>query len=168
MIIKLAAFILIVGATSYLGFCFSASFKKREETLGKLIICLTELSSLICHIKAPLMEAFKKIQSTCDGEAKEFFGGVVCAMEEGKTVQNAAKAHYFSLASLKKEDLSALSDFFQSLGSLDVTAQMEHISLLKQRLYNGQKEAEKEREKYEKLIKSSGVMSGLAVFLLLI
>lgn len=162
--LKLAGSGLIILGASLCGFLKSSQLKKREEELGKIISALTFLEKEIVYEKRDIKSAMLSVGKIA---GCELFCEVARGMEKGVT---KAMEHAVDMCgdSLLGTDKIALLSLGESLGMSDTLSQVKSISYTKEQLLMLQKLAHTDYEKFGKMYKSLGLLSGLAIVILLI
>lgn len=83
------------------------------------------------------------------------------------TAWEKAVENTYSKLGLNKEDKGILITFGKMLGSSDLEGQINNINLVSSQLKLQEMKAEQMRQKNEKMYKSLGVLSGLAIVVVL-
>jgi stage III sporulation protein AB len=118
-----------------------------------------------------LADAFKRIYKTSSIEAAVIFKDAATYLEVNGTTadiawEKAIEENYQKLA-LNKEDKAILMNFGKMLGKSDLEGQINNIKLISSQLKLQELKAEEMRTKNEKMYRSLGVLSGMAIVIIL-
>lgn len=171
MLIKIIGAAALICATSLIGFSMAADCSKRPRTLRELQALLQMLENEISYLSNLLSEAFYRIYEGSKSEAAVLFKAAAENLESsGVTADQAwedAVEDNFSKLSLNKEDKAVLVSFGKMLGNSDLEGQLNNIKLITSQLKLQELKAEEMKRKNEKMYRSLGVLSGLAIAILL-
>ena len=163
---KLAGGLLVIGASTALGFLLAANFERRPRELSELITALGLLEMEITYGGTPLAEAFAGIAARTGRPAREIMleahrrltgGAGVTAMEAWGRAVDAA----WGATSLGPGDRITLLDFGASLGASDREDQVKHIRLAVERLRKAEAEARGDAVRLGRLWKNLGFLAGV-------
>lgn len=167
MLIKLVSVLTVTSITTYIGFLISSGLYNREKELKQLITGFMHLEGEVEFLKTPLFEAFLKISEFTEGKVSYFFKTI----GEGEN-QDMKDAFEYAAdkadLSLNPKDISVLTEFASSLGCIDKQHQLKTIALLCEELKACRLSAGEDIRKYARLIKSSGLLMGVLICLLLL
>lgn len=171
MIIKLIGAIVLIVATSLIGFSLAADCGRRPKILRELQALMQMFENEISYLSNLLSDAFNRIHSLSNTEASIIFEDAAKQLEingvtadvawEKAVVENCRKL------ALNSEDKSILINFGRMLGNSDLEGQINNIRLISSQLKLQELKAEEMRKKNEKMYRSLGVMSGLAIAIIL-
>lgn len=171
MIIKFIGAIVLISATSLIGFSLANDCSKRPRALRELQSLLQMLENEISYLSNLLSEAFNRIYEGTNSDTAILFreaaknlgiNGVTADVAWEKSInENYAKL------SLNKEDKDILLTFGNMLGNSDLEGQLNNIRLMSSQLKLQELKAEDMRQKNEKMYSSLGVLSGLAITIIL-
>lgn len=173
MLLKLLGCALIVGSSTLMGFSVAAKYSKRPGELRTLQAALNMLESEIAFSLNSLPDAFDKISRHIPENIGQIFAESSSLIRQ-RTGITAREAWSFAVEKawesmhLEKQDKEILITFGNSLGRSDRENQLKNIHLACSKLVLEEKKAEEQKQKYEKLYKSLGVLGGLLIALLLI
>lgn len=171
MLIKLIGAVVLIGACSLIGFSLAADCTKRPKTLRELQALLQMFENEISYLSNLLSDAFLSIHNNSNLEAAVLFKEAANNLEEKGTTAGAAweKAvkESYSQLSLNKEDKAILITFGKMLGNSDLEGQVNNIKLVSSQLKLQEIKSEETRRKNEKMYRSLGVLSGLAIAIIL-
>lgn len=166
IILKIIMLILILTLSYLIGNIIAKQYSNRVEELEDIKNSLNVLQTKVRFSKEPLSTIFKDISNI--SKNKEIF---IEANENMKTML-AGEAWRNSIqtvnTNLKKNDIEILSSLGNMLGKTDSEGQVNQIEEIKELLNIQIKNANKEKEKNEKLYKTLGMTIGLAIVIILI
>lgn len=171
MLVKFLGAIVLIGATSVIGFSLAADCSKRPRALRELQALLQMLENEISYLSNLLSEAFNRIYEGSNSQTAILFkkaaenlgiNGVTADVAWEKAVEE----NYAKLA-FNKEDKVILLTFGKMLGNSDLEGQLKNIKLISSQLQLQQLKAEELKQKNEKMYRSLGVLSGLAIAIIL-
>ncbi|KUO50564.1 MAG: hypothetical protein APF76_07910 [Desulfitibacter sp. BRH_c19] len=173
MVIKFVGSILIIATCSYLGFYFGKQYNARLEQIRKLRSSLKMLETEISYSINPLPEALFKVGSRIKGPVQTLYEHTsdLLIKNMGLPMDEIWRTGLNRLAeesSLKKEELDVLDDFGIGLGGSDREEQLKNLLMVQEQLKVIESNAENERNKYERMYKTLGVLAGIALVLILI
>lgn len=154
------------------GYFAARDFTKRPEELRKLQVLLRIIESNISYELDYLGDALIK-SAGCNNDiiSKIFIESAKILNQEELCVSEAflmAVSKYIKKTSLNKEDESILVDFGKMLGGPDVDSYIKNIRYTVERLRIQEQKAEDIKEVNEKMYKRLGVLSGIAIVILLL
>lgn len=171
MIIKLIGAAVLICSTSLIGFSLAADCSKRPKALRELQALLQMLENEISYLSNLLGEAFNRIYERSNLDTALLFKEAAKYLETGGITadlawERAVDENYSGL-SLNKEDKAVLLTFGKMLGNSDLEGQLNNIKLISSQLKLQELKAEEMRQKNEKMYRSLGVLSGLAIAIIL-
>lgn len=164
--------IFIIMATSWAGINAAKRYRERTRQIRQLKVALQTLEAEIVYGLTPLYEAAEKIAAMITYPLSDFFLTFSEKLAEGS--QSVPRAWNESIAEIKpmmnleKNELQILEQFGATLGQHDREHQQKQIRLTLLHLDKEEAEAKDEQVRYEKMMKSLGVLGGLLVVILLI
>jgi len=172
MWIKLLGSGLTIFATSWVGFEIANHYRVRPLYLQQMQSCLQMLETEINYGLTPLPRALDKISSIHQGPVGDFFRDVHQNLTStpGATVREAWKKSLdklFAPLYLSNADYHILVNFGMTLGISDRYDQVKHLKLVMAQMASAETQAREAKEKNERMYKSLGFLSGLAVVILL-
>jgi len=173
MIVSIIGCILIIGACSYIGFFLGKQYNTRFEQVKKLRSSLKMLETEISYSMNPLPEALFRIGSRISGPVGILYEHVAELLEKnaGLPMEKVWKVGLSKLSeesSLKKEELDVLDDFGLGLGGSDREEQLKNLHLAQEHLRIIEASAESDKNKYERMYKTLGVLAGTALAIVFI
>lgn len=171
MIIKIIGAAILISATSFIGFSLAAECSKRPRALRELQSMLQMLENEISYLSNLLSEACNRIYEGTN------FATAILFKETAKYLdvddftadsawERAVEENYTKL-SLNSEDKTILLTFGKMLGNSDLEGQLNNIKLISSQLKVQETKAEEMKKKNEKMYRSLGVLSGLAIAIIL-
>jgi stage III sporulation protein AB len=172
MWIKLLGSVLTIAATSWIGLEIANQFRIRPLYLRQIQSCLQMLETEINYGLTPLPRALEKIAAIHQGTVGEFFRAVHQNLTSipGTTVREAWDKSLAKLVTplyLTSTDYHILVNFGMTLGVSDRADQVKHLKLVMAQMASAEDQAWEAKEKNERMYKSLGFLSGMAVVILL-
>ncbi|HOQ07528.1 MAG TPA: stage III sporulation protein SpoIIIAB [Clostridiales bacterium] len=172
MFLKIAGSMIVLLASSFLGYILARDCSRRPQQLRSLQNLLQMFENHITYLSDVLVEAFDRI-SRSGVETGIFFRTAAELLKDG-TAANASEAwemavrNCIGLTALNKEDEQILLSFGKMLGSTDLEGQIKNIRLTLGQLAVQEEKAEENRKKNESMYKSLGILGGMALVIILI
>jgi len=172
MFLKLIGSILVITASSLLGFIISSDYGRRPSQLRTIKTMLQVFENEICFMSSILHEALEKAGKAGDNEAALIFTRASENMRKGtfsSTERAWAEAVKYCMprTALDKEDEEILVSFGKILGTTDIEGQVKNIRLLISHLEIQEKKAEESRKRNEALFRNLGILGGFAIVIIL-
>lgn len=168
IMIKTIILLLVFVTATAIGVLISEKYKNRVKDLKEMKNALSMFQTKIKFTYEPIPEIFKDISKKSNNSIGKIFEK---ASQEMETV-TAGQAWELALdtvpTSLNGEDIQILKGLNKLLGKTDLEGQISEIKLTSTFLNTQIERAEKEQEKNEKLYKSLGAITGIAMVILLI
>jgi stage III sporulation protein AB len=164
---------LILGVTSWTGLQVAAGYANRPRDLRDLQTGLAVLQTEVEYGATPLPTALRSASLAAGPRAGPIFYTAAEGMQTGGGVtageaMRAALIKVGARTSLRPEDLEIMAALGAMLGASDRSDQVRHLSLARERLVGEEGRAQSERERYERVARYAGVLSGAAIVLILI
>lgn len=168
IMIKIILLVLVFLGCTYIGTTISNQYKKRVEELKEMKKSFIAIETKMKYTYDILPEIFKEISIGLKENIKNVFEKSIMYMEE-EIAQNAwVKALENTRTNMSYEDIEILKGFGKLLGKTDIEGQVSQIELTNQFLEIQIKKAEDDFLKNDKLYKTLGTISGLAIVIILI
>lgn len=171
MLFKIIGSVILIGSTSLIGFSLAADCSKRPRILREIQALLQMLENEISYLSNLLSDAFRRIVENSRVDAAVLFKAAADHLEASRVTADEAweKAveDNFSKLSLNKEDKAILISFGRMLGNSDLDGQLNNIKLMSSQLKLQEAKAEEMKKKNERMFRSLGVLSGLAITIIL-
>ncbi|VEF47829.1 stage III sporulation protein AB [Bacillus freudenreichii] len=169
--LKLLGALLIIGTTTWAGFEASSHFTRRPKQVRIIKDSLQALDAEIMYSHTPLREAAKKISLQMPEPAARLYDLFSSKLSQTDvTVKSAWKDsldEIWKSTDMKDEEYEILIQFGESLGRHDRYTQQKQILLTLTHLDREETEAREKQKKYEKIMKSVGILSGMLFIILL-
>jgi stage III sporulation protein AB len=171
--IKIIGCTAIIFSSWGLGYILGTQFSCRVRELKLLKSSFQMLETEIAYSNAPLPDALESVERRSSIPVKYFFINISKNLKT-RIYSSVGEAFEKSLdntkdkLSLGKEDIEILKSFGHSLGNSDVEGQVKNFKLLLKQLEIQESKAEDARAKNERMYKSLGFLSGLAIVILLL
>ena len=166
--LKCLMFVLLFGASTFLGITVSKKYVNRVDELRELKAFLNLLKTKIKFTYEPLGEIFYEISSSF---SKNVSNLLLKASNNMKT-NNAGKSWKLAVENtnmnLLKEDKEALITLSKLLGKTNLEGQVSQIEQTENLLDIQIEKAEIKRQKNEKMYKSMGMIVGAGLVIILI
>jgi stage III sporulation protein AB len=162
---------LIILSGAGLGFAMADVFSKRPRQLRQLQFALTVLGTEIRFRQTPLPGAFAAVAVATPMPVGRLFAdlGVALTVADGRGLGWAwEKVKPEPGVALAAEDFGLLENLMQVLGTGSVADQVRQLDLHLEHLRHLEQEAEASRLANEKIWRYLGVLSGIALVLILL
>ncbi len=171
--IKILSSLMIVVCCSFLGLQAANAYALRVKELRMLRIAFAHLESEIINYATFLPEAVERVAALLQGAVKEFFYDFSRGLQK-RSGDTAAEAWEKALKSWEKhlyitaEDAQILLTFGKVLGASDRESQQRYFQIIQGQLRNQEQRAEEACLKYRNMYRNLGVLSGLALAIILL
>lgn len=169
---KLLGAILIILATTWSGFEAAKKLTERPRQLRQLKVALQSLEAEIMYGHTPLSEASLHVSEQIKKPLAWFFERFAKRLYQGETsVSNAwseSLDEIWGMTAFGQGEYEVLRQFGETLGQHDREHQQKHIRLALTHLEREENDAREKQERYEKMVKSLGFLSGLLIVILLL
>lgn len=171
--IKLLGSLMILGASTGIGFTYSDKFKKRTRQLMELQRCIYQLKNEIVYVHTTLPEAIKNIANKSIYPLKEVFEEVSHLLFRNE-VDTVYEAFYKVLnkkrdiLNLKIDDVNVLLDLTKTLGESDIEGQQNIFNVTLENLKKVIKDSEAIMSKNVKMYRYLGFSLGAMVVIILV
>ncbi|MHB8927184.1 MAG: stage III sporulation protein SpoIIIAB [Bacillota bacterium] len=169
--VKLAGGLLVITASTALGFLVASNFERRPGELAELITALGLLETEITYAATPLAEAFAGIAARAGRPAREILSEARRRLTSGEG-GTAAEAWVRAVnaawdgTALGPADRDTLLDFGASLGASDREDQVKHIRLAVERLRKAEAVARADAARLARVWKNLGFLGGVMVVII--
>ncbi len=142
--------------------------------MRRLATLLYSLQTEISYARIPLQEALQHVTMQADKQSRlaTFFGDIAQLLSlpgmTGQTAWNEALAQYALYSPLTKEDLEILAALGRTVGLTGIDEQIGHVKASIELLMARELEALEERNRYERVFKTVGILTGTLIVVLLI
>lgn len=164
--------IFIILSTTWAGFEFSRHLSERPKQLRMLRTALQSLEAEIMYGHTPLHEAARKLSTQLPKPISMFFekfSNKLTSMETTvKIAWGESLKEIWKMTALKKSEYEILVQFGETLGKHDRVTEQKQIILTLTHLEREEEEARDKQQRYEKMMKSLGFLSGILIVILLL
>ena len=168
--IKIIGFIIIVISTSMIGFDMSDKYRRRPKEIRTLITVLEKVKNELSFSNNIVTDAIKNsLDIRCDS-VRNMLQGIVCEVEKNNVSLSDAFNLYIKNndeLSLEKNCIDELEKFFSVLGSNDTENEIKNIEITVLNLKEYLGLAVNDEKKYVKLFRTSGVLAGFLIAIIL-
>lgn len=169
---KLIGALLFICTTSWIGFDMSTQLTKRTKQIRQMIQSLQLLEAEMGYSQMKLQQTFAILSKKTSYPIASFYDRLAYALTDAipdfLSVWDQEVDHLQTISALKQNELDILKQFGRNLGQHTFIEQQKHIVLAIHHLQTELEEANEQRQKYEKVTKSLGVLIGLFIVLLLL
>lgn len=163
---------MIIACSALIGEIYGNAYKQRTRLLSQLISTLQMLETEIIYASTPLPFLLQKVAKRSSTEIAYLLETTsdILLKKEGYTFSEAWRMGIEIArrqSELKKEDIELLVNLGNNLGNSDGNNQVKHIQLTMEELRRNYDEAIQLQNKNVKLYKSLGLLSGIAIVVIL-
>ncbi|MCM3650348.1 stage III sporulation protein SpoIIIAB [Metabacillus litoralis] len=169
--IKWMGAVLIIVATTWAGFEAAKHLSERTRQLRQLKVALQSLEAEIMFGHTSLIVAAQNISKQLPKPLSLFFDQFAKKLVKGHTSVKGAweesLQEVWSYTAFKQGEYEVLKQFGETLGQHDRISQQKHIKLTLSHLEREEADAIDRQNRYERMMKSLGVLSGVLLVILL-
>lgn len=170
MIKWMGAFLIII-ATTWAGFEAAKHLSQRTRQLRQLKVALQSLEAEIMYGHTSLIVAAQNISKQIPKPLSWFFEQFAQKLVKGHTSVKGAweesLLEVWRFTAFKQGEFEVLKQFGETLGQHDRVSQQKHIKLTLSHLEREEADAIDRQNRYERMVKSLGVLAGLLLVILL-
>lgn len=171
--LKLIFIISIFIISTYIGFAYGETFRRRQEELKEILKGLTILENDIVYGATPLPEAFDKLSDKLCEPSSLLIKAITNRLTKGdvESVYEGVKKEFTLLENkfyLYDEDKKVMADFFKSLGESGVYGQEKIFSLTIEGIKMNLQDADEFAKKNIKLYRYLGICFGAMIIIFII
>lgn len=171
--LKVLGCIMILCASTGIGFTYGEGFKKRTKQLNEIQRCIHQLQNEIVYTHTPLPEAILDVSKKSSSPIKNIFEEVSSLLffNEVDNVYQAFKnvmENQKDNLNLKKEDIDIIFDFAKTLGESDIEGQQRMFALSLENLKKQLKSSEDLMNKNVKMYRYLGFSLGAMLVIILV
>ena len=171
--LKIIFAISIVLISTYIGFAYGDTFRKRRDEIKEILKALIILENDIVYGTTPLPEALENLSYKVCEPVTKFVKAITDRLTKGdvESVYGGALEEFLLLENefyLCDEDKKIMADFFKSLGESGVYGQEKIFSLAIQGIKMNLKDADESAKKNTKLYRYLGVCFGAMIMIFII
>ncbi|MBA4600899.1 stage III sporulation protein SpoIIIAB [Thermoactinomyces mirandus] len=170
--LKLLGAVLIILTTSWIGFQLATEFRMRPRQIQELRSSLALLKTEIDYGTRPLAEACDRIAEAAGSSLSQLFQKFSRNLRtlDGKSTYECLRLAIESewrKTAMGKEEKGIILKLCQVLGGSNRSDQLHHLEIAAENLLMEEQKARVEQEKYEKMIKTFGILSGVLLVILM-
>lgn len=170
--IKIVLLLVIVTLSTFIGVLISKKYLGRVDEIQDLITALEILESRLNYTYDTIPDAFGFVGKHMRSSAKKIFE---IASQKLQIEKNFSASEVFestideekAFLSLNENDIEVLKGLSVSLGQVDLESQVKNIRLIERTLLGQLDEAKEEKNKNFKLCRNMGILTGLAIVIIL-
>jgi stage III sporulation protein AB len=172
-VLKLSLSICIFLLSSYIGFVYGETFRKRQNQLKEILKALTILENDVMYGTTPLPEALNNLSHKVCKPLSNFLEAIANRLIKGD-VESVYQGMLEEFGLLEKEfylnedDKKVMGDFFKSLGESGVYGQEKIFILAIEGIKMNLKDADESAKKNIKLYRYLGVCLGAMIIIFII
>lgn len=171
--LKIIFMIIIFAISSYIGFMYGETFRRRLDELKEILKALLILENEVIYGTTPLPEALENLCYKVQEPVKKFIKAIEERLIKGnvESVYEGARQEFSAIENefyLDDEDKKIVGDFFKSLGESGVYGQEKIFTLAIEGIKLNLKDAEESAKKNTKLYRYLGVCIGAMITIFLI
>lgn len=171
--LKIIFIISIFIISTYIGFAYGETFRRRQDELKEILKGLIILENEIVYGTTPLPEAFEKISNKLCEPSSIFIKAITNRLVKGdvESVYEGVIEEFALLENkfyLYDEDKKVMVDFFKSLGESGVYGQEKIFSLAIEGIKMNLREADEIAKKNIKLYRYLGICLGAMIIIFII
>lgn len=172
LVIKLMLLLLIVSLSAFIGILVSKRYSNRVDEIQDLITALELLESRLNYTYDTIPDAFGFVGKHMRSSAKKIFE---IASQKLQIEKSFSASEVFestideekAFLSLNENDIEVLKSLAVSLGQVDLEGQVKNIRLIGKTLLGQLDEAKAEKNKNFRLCRNMGILTGLAIVIIL-
>lgn len=170
---RLAGALLVIGASSFLGFMVADNYRQRPRILGRFAQATEMLRSQIAYGLVPLPRALDAVAALSNGAVAAVLSEAARHLASGEGLsggeawERAVTASPFLLP-LTSDEMSMVLDIGRSLGSSDRVDQEKHLALAAENLRARAVQIEETAHRGARLWLYLGITGGSVIVLLLL
>lgn len=171
MLIKLFCCILVILVCSYAGFAKARQYKNRVKQLSECELFLSRLKTYIGGSKASTQQIFLNLANTDSLSRLSFIKSTserLITEPNFPIVFTECIEQAKTELALKNEDYIPLINLSEIIGSYDTQGVLNGIEISKELIRQSQKDAVEQSQTNGKLARSLGVLSGIAIAILIL
>ena len=168
IIVKYIILGMILLGTSYIGILISKRYANRVKDLNEIRKGLNFFEEKIKFTYEPIPDVFEEVSQKLSEDIGEIFNSARANMGNMSAGESWEIAVGNSNTNMTKEDIDIVKGLAKMLGKTDIDGQINEIRLTDRFLEVQIKEAQREKEKNEKLYRTLGATVGLALVIVLI
>ncbi|EKQ58204.1 MULTISPECIES: stage III sporulation protein SpoIIIAB [unclassified Clostridium] len=171
--LKLILAMCVFLISTYIGFSYGETFRKRQAQLKEILKALTILENEIVYGATPLPEALENLSHKVDKPLSDFIKAISDRLIKGdvESVYEGALEEYSRFKNeffIYDDDKKVLGDFFKSLGESGVYGQEKIFFLAVEGIKMNLSDAEDNAKRNIKLYRYLGICLGAMIVIFII
>lgn len=172
LVIKVILLLVIVALSTFIGILISKRYSSRVDEIQDLITALEILESRLNYTYDTIPDAFSFVGKHMRSSAKKIFeiASQKLQIEKSFTASEVFQStidEEKAFLSLNENDIEVLKGLSVSLGQVDLESQVKNIRLIGRTLLGQLDEAKGAKNKNFKLCRNMGILTGLAIVIIL-
>ncbi len=168
IIIKVITLSLIFISSTSIGILMANKYKKRVEELSNMKKALNIFETKMKYTYMPIPDIFEEISKAFTNNIGEIFKVAYINMQTKSASESWNLALDAVNTNMQKNDIQVLKGLSKLLGKTEIEGQISEIELTDNFLDLQLEDAKKALDKNEKLYKNLGIITGLALVIILI
>ena len=173
VLIKFLGGILIIFSTTLMGFYYGKKYSSRFNNLLYMEQCIKILETEIVYGAVPLPEALTNVYNKGNKKVSFIFEDIKNHLLDNKKGDVFNSFYYIVISAkerlnFKDEDIEILLSLGRVLGSSDREDQEKNFKLILNQIDVLEKEAKLGKDKNENMFKNLGILTGLAIIIILL
>lgn len=163
--------ILLITATSLIGFEKASRLKKRPEQLLQLKAALQIMEAEMVYSQHSIVDVCLHIANQMQAPIKQFYHSIATQLNKNDNLAILWAVELDQLrnySALESDELNIMKQFGNTLGHFDLTQQQKQIQLTSVHLDRLLTEAQNDYLVFSKVYRGIGVLSGILIALILI
>lgn len=172
-LIKLTGSLLIIFSTTLMGFYYGRKYSSRLKSLIYMEQCIKILETEIVYGAVPLPEALTNVYNKGNKNVSFVFEDIKDHLLDNKKGEIFHSFSHVNISlrdrlNFKEEDIEMFLSLGRVVGSSDRQDQEKNFKLILNQIMVLEREAKLERDKNEKMFKNLGILTGLAIVIILV
>ncbi len=169
--VKLLGALMVLAAAALYGFYRASTYARRPQHIRGLIHALQLLETEIVYGGTPLPEALRRVESQSPQPASQLFGRTAELLAAGgattRDCWQQAAAELWPKTAMKSGERDIVLRLGSALGISDRDDQRKHLKLAASQLSAEEEIAREERQRYESMWRTLGVLVGALLVILM-
>ena len=172
MWLKIIGGIIVMAASTGIGFVMANRCNERPRQIRQIISCIASLKTYINYVALPLDEALINCTNGTYGAISDLFQKTALIlrsngwMTPNEAIQQAIRDN--NKIALAKPELELLTAFGANLGCTGRDDQTNYLDMIQEQLANIEREAIDLRDRNSKMYRYLGICGGLTKFIILV
>ncbi|WP_425448605.1 stage III sporulation protein SpoIIIAB [Dethiothermospora halolimnae] len=172
-LLKIIGSIIIIISSSLIGFLYGNRYSTRVKNLNHIQNCLQLVETEIIYRATPLPDALGQVYEKGNKNVSFIFKDIRETLLKNKNMDISSSFNHVLESSkdrlkFQEDDIEILRYLGRVIGTSDRLDQQKHLKVIMEQIIIQQREAQENRKKNEKMYKSLGILSGLAIIIILL